>query len=256
MGGSSSIFFVRPDLSWIFKGGIGGWPRRWRGSTGSGTPRGRGISTVGIFETAGSGIPRRDCSDSSRSCCRRGRVRRSTARISGPPSSRPRAEGRRGSALRGRLSRIDCLESVLVPADSAFGFLMGRDRSRLDEVARELSKEWGRLGFIDVEALRELDAEIGEAFHDAGAGDRWVRLGEALAGGDYETVLRLLLQHNAFVMGARGSDPWVRETRGVVEVRLRDAGGELREREELEGAWVNNYFLNPLKQVVLTLGEK
>jgi hypothetical protein len=57
-------------------------------------------------------------------------------------------------------------------------------------------------------------------------------------------------------MGARGSDPWVREARGVVEVRLRDAGRELLDRKELDGAWVNNYFLNPLKQVVLTLGEK
>jgi hypothetical protein len=69
-------------------------------------------------------------------------------------------------------------------------------------------------------------------------------------------LLKLLIQHNAFVMGARGSDPWVREGRGRVEVRLRDTGRELLEKEDLEQAWVNNYFINPLKQVVVTLGAK
>jgi hypothetical protein len=185
----------------------------------------------------------------------------------GPPEPFSRAELRsvtklaacRGSGwdeLGRRLSRIDRLESVLVPADAAFGFLMGRDRSALADVAAELKKEWGRLSFIDVQALRDLQAEIGEAFHDPSAGERWVRIGEALACGEYDAVLRLLLQHNGFVMGARGSDPWVRESRGCVEVRLREAGRELLEKESLEQAWVNNYFVNPLKEVVVTLGLK
>ena len=32
-------------------------------------------------------------------------------------------------------------------------------------------------------------------------------------------------------------------------------GGSFSKGEELEGAWSDNYFLDPLKQVVLTLGE-
>jgi hypothetical protein len=158
--------------------------------------------------------------------------------------------GRRGRRF--GVGSIDCLESVLVPADSAFGFLMGRDRSRLDEVARELSKEWGRLDFIDVEALRELRAEIGEAFHDAAAGDRWVRLCEALAGGDYEPVLRLLLQHNAFVMGRAGRIRGVRDEgrrRGVASWMRRESS-----RGKSSRGLGQQLFLNPLKQVVLTLG--
>ena len=83
-----------------------------------------------------------------------------------------------------------------------------------------------------------------------------MRIGEALAAAEYDTVLRLLVQHNGFVMGVRGSDPWVRESRGRVEVRLRDAGRELLDRDELEQAWVNNYFINPLKQLVVTLGAQ
>ena len=133
-------------------------------------------------------------------------------------------------ALENRLQRIDRLESLLVPAEAAFGFLMGHNGSKVEDVAQELRKTWGRLSFIDVDGLpssRPRWPRLSTTSGGRALGAAWA----GLAGGDYETVLKLLVEHNGFVMGARnGSDPWVRVTKGVFEVRFRDAGEDCRPR--------------------------
>jgi hypothetical protein len=164
---------------------------------------------------------------------------------------------RRGwDSLSHRLQCIEDLESVLVPAGEAFGFLLARSGQPIEAVAKELVKAWGALKLVDVAAVRPLQSEIGKAFPEAAAGERWVKLAEALAAGDFEQALRLLIEHNAFVMKARnGSEPWVRITKGLLAVRFRDEASQLSERKVLPDLWVNNYFLNPLKAVVVTLRE-
>ncbi len=166
------------------------------------------------------------------------------------------SRGDAGGALGNRLRRIDQLESVLVPADAAFAYAMGRGDGKVADVAGELRKAWGPLASVDADALDSLQGEIGEGFHEAAAGARWLRLGQALATGDYEKVIALLVEQNGFVMQARGgSRPWLSITKGKLDVRFRDAGRDLPEKKVLAGAWVNNYFLNPLRQVVVALGE-
>lgn len=161
------------------------------------------------------------------------------------------------SGLLDRLGRIDCLESVLVPAGLLFGFACDRQGQALTKVADEVGKAWKKgLKFVDVEAVRALSPDIASGLHDAEVANRWVRLAEALSSGDYSTALRLLLEHNAFVMRSRnGSDPWIRVVAGRLDVRFRDAAGSLWPVRELADAWVNTYFLNSLKDVVHTLAE-
>jgi hypothetical protein len=162
---------------------------------------------------------------------------------------------RRGcEPLTARLQRIDILESVLVPAAFAFGFLLSRHSQTLVSTAREIADEWGPLRFVDVPAFQTLQLEVGEAFHDVAAGERWGRVAAALSAGEYEALVRLLLEHNAFVMQSRnGSNPWVRLAHGRLDVRFRDEVVDLPNRRGLPEMWVNNYFLNPLKSVVSTL---
>lgn len=158
--------------------------------------------------------------------------------------------------LAGRLQRIDHLESVLVPAGEAFGFMVARHGQTAAAVAQELTNKWRQLEGIDTNAIDTLKEEIGEAFHDPTAGQRWAKLAGALKAGDFGEALRVLIEHNASVMKARnGSQPWVRLTKGRLDVRFRDEGGQLTNRKELPDSWVNNYFLNPLKAVVVTLAK-
>jgi len=166
------------------------------------------------------------------------------------------AQGKDGSQLSAALHRIDRLESVLVPAAAMFGFLQSRHGQSVSAVAAEARKAWGSLKSVDGAAFRELQAAVSEAFGESSAGDRWTAIADGLAAGRYETVVSLLFEQNAFVMRSRnGSDPWVREVNGKLDVRFRDEAQELPGRHELGDLWWNNYFLNPLKEVVVTLAE-
>jgi len=163
--------------------------------------------------------------------------------------------GKAGVPLASDLRRIDHLESVLVPADSLFGFLQARHGQTVRSVADKVAKEWGPLKSVDAGAFRELQSQVAAAFDEPSAGERWTRVAEGLAAGKYGDVFALLLDHNAFVMRSRnGSEPWVRVANGRLDVRFRDEAAELPGRRELPNLWRNNYFLNPLKEVVMTLG--
>lgn len=157
--------------------------------------------------------------------------------------------------LADRLEHIDQLESVLAPAARAFGFLLGRNGQALPDSAQDMARAWGqRLAFVDVEAVAALQAEINAAFHDSAAGPRWVKIAASMAVGDYQELVRLLLEHNAAVMQARlGSAPWVRLSNGRLDVRYRDERFDLEPRDELPRLWLNSYFLNSLAAVRATL---
>jgi hypothetical protein len=164
--------------------------------------------------------------------------------------------GKDGAPLAGALDRIDRLESVLVPAAGLFGFLQSRHGQAVRAIASKLGDDWGPLKFVDAGAFRELQGQVAEAFDEPSAGERWTRVAEGLAAGKYEVAVSLLLEQNAFVMGSRnGSDPWVRVANGRLDVRFRDEASELPSRRKLAELWWNNYFLNPLKEVVVTLGK-
>jgi hypothetical protein len=161
-----------------------------------------------------------------------------------------------GDQLKEALQSIDWLESVLVPAAAAFAHLQGRHGHKLKEVADELHKQWGPIRGVDLDAIRKLSPELENASGDAIGAERWVQIAQALGSGEYGELIRLVLTHNSAVMQSRnGSSPWVRAPNGRLEVRFRDELAILPARRDLPTAWVNNYFLNPLKDVVGTLAE-
>jgi hypothetical protein len=163
--------------------------------------------------------------------------------------------GQQGGALTAHLESIAQLEAILVPMENAFAFLLSRDRQTLSSVADEIRDEWGRgLRHIRPQAILGVRATIDDAFHDARAADRIVQLAEAFESGEYEAALRLLLEHNAFIMYARnGSQPWARLEGNKVDVRYRDESGRLISAGELADYWRNTYFINSLKTITSTL---
>jgi hypothetical protein len=107
---------------------------------------------------------------------------------------------------------------------------------------------------VDPGAIRNVRAAIELAFHDSKAADRMIQLAESFSSGDYEAALRLLLEHNAFIMYARnGSQPWARLEGAKVDVRYRDESGHLIPATELPDYWRNTYFINSLKTITSTL---
>lgn len=163
----------------------------------------------------------------------------------------------RGDELSRRLERIGTCETLMAPASALFSFLLARNGDAISETAAAVRGCWGaRVASIDVEALESLQAELSDASGGAESGQRWIRLGAALAGGDYEDAVRQLLRQNRQVMASRGgAAPWVDEREGRLDVSFRDEDSELPPRDELGELWRFPYFLGSLRAVALALKE-
>jgi hypothetical protein len=160
-----------------------------------------------------------------------------------------------GERLSEALESIKKLEQLLVPLENAFLFVLTRERQLLSSVADEIKHNWAQsLAYIDVDVISQNRSKIDGAFGDSAATNRFLSIGNALKAGQYHEAIKLLIDHNAFIMRARGAaGPWVEVTRGKIGIRYRDESGELIARKELPNRWRNTYFINSLKDVVVTL---
>jgi hypothetical protein len=169
-----------------------------------------------------------------------------------------RGLGDRGAYVADKLKRIRTCELLMAPSVVLYGFLLGSDGQTLAEVASSVRKQWGRaVSTVDLAATADLEAELKDAVGDADAGARWMHVARAIAGGEYEEALRLLLDQNRFVMKMRnGAAPWIELRDGKLQVRFRDDNApSLPERDALLDFWIHPYFLNSLRTIAFALRE-
>jgi hypothetical protein len=165
-----------------------------------------------------------------------------------------KARGEPWHPLAHRLHRIQTSETVLAPVSVAFSHILGFDNKSVGTIVKRLQDQWGtEVRTINVAEFSQLRAEIGGT--DSTAGDRWVTTAEALSGGDYGTLIDLLILQNKTVMAARGGAPWVEKRDGKLHVRFRDERGSLPTREQLPSLWRFPYFLDSLRSVAAALQE-
>ncbi len=168
------------------------------------------------------------------------------------------AHGERGASLAERLERIRTCEMLLAPAVSLFDFLLASDGQTIADVAKGVRSHWGpRMPTIDIEATRLLENEFRDATGDAEPAARWIQLARSLQGGAYDETLRLLLDHNRYVMNARsGAAPWIAIRDGRLDVRFRDEQGlPLPKRLELPEYWLHPYFIESLRAMAHAVRE-
>ena len=163
-----------------------------------------------------------------------------------------RMRGEEWHPLAHRLDRIRVCESVLAPASVLFQHLLGLHGKAITSILKRLRNTWGA-GLRSVASVdfRELREEIG--VHDSTMGDRWVSIGDALANGNYEILVDLLIEQNKSVMLARGGAAWIEKRGGQFNVRFREEQGDLPPRNELSSLWRFPYFLDSLRSVATTL---
>ena len=153
------------------------------------------------------------------------------------------------------LNRIAAAETVLAPASEFFGYLLGCHDTGLGEIAKDIEGSWGgRVSTVAIEEFEALEPELADG--DKQAGKRWVGIANALACGEYEMLIRLLVAQNEAVMRDRGgAGAWIEIRNGKLHVRLSDEHGNLPEKEDLPRLWRFPYFLNSLSTVALALKE-
>ena len=166
-----------------------------------------------------------------------------------------RARAAEWSALADRLDQIRTCESVLAPANDLVMYLLGCSGRSVDEVLKRVSGAWNPgLRTIDLDAINGIRSQLANG--DEEAGDRWVRIADAMRAGNWSALLELILDQNRAVMAARGGSPWLAKKGALLDVRFRDENGQLPRRSELAGLWRNPYFLDSLRVVVSALGGR
>lgn len=150
------------------------------------------------------------------------------------------------------LEDIRDLEALLIPFADLFGYLQARDGVPLSVVVKELRSEWPRgLRHINPKAIAQIADVVSSVYGGVSAADRLTGIADALHRGDLEAAVQLCLEHNAFVMQARGgAQPWVVVSNGRLDVRYRDEStADLLPAKELATSWRNGFYLNPLKNI-------
>lgn len=170
-------------------------------------------------------------------------------------SKRAKTTGPAGGAVAERLERVRTAELLLAPAARLYSFLLGSERQTLGEVAKAVRRQWGAsVGTINLDETRLLESELRDSTGDPTAGQRWIRIAEALASGDYEAALELLMEQNAFVMKVRGGGAaWADVVDGRLRVRFKDEAGNLPQKSELPAFWIHSYFLDSVRAIAFAL---
>lgn len=166
--------------------------------------------------------------------------------------SAARKRGAEFEDLHQHLAWIDTLESLIVPAQRLFLFLLSRDGQTLRSVAGEVEECWpGGLRFIRPDAVEPLREHFVKTNGTEDSGARWMEIARSLSLGQYEGVLRLLIEENAAIMKRRdGSAPWAHVEKSRIELRFFDEGGDLPPMKALPDMWQSTYFINSLKSVM------
>ena len=171
-------------------------------------------------------------------------------------AKRCRAAGDIGKFVAGRLERIRTAELLLAPSATLFGLILASDGQTLPDVVRLVRRQWGpSVRTIDADDTAGLEGDLRDSTGEPGTGQRWLGIARALASGDFDGALMLLMEQNGFVMKMRaGAAPWVDLRDGRISVRLRDdALGNLPERADLPSFWKHSYFLDSLQTMAVAL---
>lgn len=164
-----------------------------------------------------------------------------------------RKQGEVGEQLAHLLDRIRICESLLAPMSMLYGYLLTTTGTSPADVASRLRKEWGpRLATIVVNDVKTLGLELRAVSEEGGA--RWIAIAEAAASGEYDELLRLLVEQNRHVMASRDAGgAWIEIRDGRFDVRFRDDEGRLPKKDELASLWRFPYFLDSLRTIALTV---
>jgi hypothetical protein len=165
-----------------------------------------------------------------------------------------RAQDGRGEDVADCLQRICVAEQLLAPAASLFMLLLACDDQLPDDVSATIRKRWGpKVASINPDEVDGIRGEFADSQDEQASSDRWVRLAQALASGDYDVALSLLIEQNRAVMQSRGgAAPWVEIRNGKLHVRfLEESGSQLPPRSELASLWINSYFIDSLRTVAM-----
>jgi hypothetical protein len=163
---------------------------------------------------------------------------------------RNRAKKSKLEELSASLERINALEHLLTPARVVFGYLLTQTNEKIDAISARIAKEWRRPPRVDLAAIATLRESIATSAGGVEYGNRWLSIAELIVSGDYDALVRRLVELNTRVMQARnGSAAWVAIESDRLRVLAADETEELLSASAVERLWRSTYFINSLWNV-------
>jgi hypothetical protein len=153
------------------------------------------------------------------------------------------------------VGRISAAEQLLAPCVSLFAYLQNNHDQTMADVAAKLREHWGRqLRSMDLKSLEAMEPELANASGQPESARRWLAIAGALAEGQYETAITLLIDQNHEVIANRGGiTPWIVVREGKLVVKVTADAKKLPPRNDLAEHWIHSYFLDSLRLVTKQL---
>jgi hypothetical protein len=166
------------------------------------------------------------------------------------------AEKRKYGELAARLSSIERLEGLIVPAANLFGFLLRCDGRAVDAVERDVRRAWGRgLKWMNPDLTTATEDEMVCVAQAPESAAHLGRFGRHAGEGDWRSAIESLIELNSLVMKRRGGAPWIRREKEVIKVDYREEGADLADPAHLGQLWQNTYFINALYGIQRAMAE-
>jgi hypothetical protein len=168
---------------------------------------------------------------------------------------RRRCEAAGFDTLGASLARIDAVERLLNPARVVFGYLLTQHQQPVAHLVRSVRGEWPSPPRVDLDAIERLRGGIVAASGEELAAG-WIGIAQSVAAGDYEALIRGLVELNARVMQYRGgAAAWLTIESERLLIRSSEAAEPLQTVTAVEEMWRSTFFINSLWSVSREVGE-
>lgn len=166
------------------------------------------------------------------------------------PDLQQRAQDAGEDTVASRLDQIRVCESVLVPAQCAFDYvLLAAQGTQAAVIAKAIDTAWAEVpAGVRADDFAALDGALRPAVGRERC-ERWVAVARHMAAGDWLSTVGALVEINSLTMARRGGGPWVQaRADGSLSSNLM-LGTELDDGMSVRTQWRNPYYLTSLLQI-------
>ena len=161
-----------------------------------------------------------------------------------------RANNDNNTLLSEKLEDILRCESLIAPLSRIFGYLQGMHNESVEKAESFMKEKWDMSGNSIVHSDFDKLTQVPGSIIEESQADRFRSMGRSLNRGQYNKLIRLLVEQNKEIMERRGGGPWIEINDDQFYVNYRDENTSLPEKEKLTELLEHDYFFGSLLKII------